>query len=154
MSEQIDFNKIHSLTIFKDLDRNELEKLQKFIFIKNTAKDSFLFSQGMPGELLYVIISGRVEIVKNTKDHKKIVLATMGPNEIIGEMSLIDSEPRSATGKTSEDSVLLGLTKKSFKEILDSEPRIAAKIMMGLLKIMSSRLRVTTNKKIDEILSY
>ena len=43
MSEQIDYNKIHSLTIFKDLDRNELEKLQRFIFIKNTAKDSFLF---------------------------------------------------------------------------------------------------------------
>lgn len=152
MPEQIDYNKIHSLTIFRDLDRNELEKLKKFIFIKQTAKDCFLFSQGMPGELLYIVISGRVEIIKNTKDNKKIVLATMGPNEIIGEMSLIDSEPRSATGKTIEDSVMIGITKKSFNELLDSEPRIAAKIMMGLLKIMSRRLRVTTNKKVDEIM--
>jgi CRP/FNR family transcriptional regulator, cyclic AMP receptor protein len=153
MSEQIDYNKIHSLTIFKDLDRNELEKLQRFIFIKNTPKDCFLFSQGMMGELLYVIISGRVEIVKNTKDNKKLVLATMGPNEIIGEMSLIDSAPRSATGKTIENSVMLGITKKSFNELLDIEPRIAAKIMMSLLKIMSNRLRVTTNAKVDEIFS-
>lgn len=153
MSEQIDYHKIHSLTIFKDLDRQELEKLQRFIFVKNTAKDCFLFSQGMPGELLYVIISGRVELVKNTKDNKKLVLATMGPNAIIGEMSLIDSAPRSATGKTIEDSVMLGITKKSFNELLDVEPRIAAKIMMGLLKIMSNRLRVTTNAKVDEILS-
>ena len=104
----------------------------------------------MPGELLYIIISGCVEIIKETKDKEKIVLATIGANDIVGEMSLIDSEPRSATGITSTDSVLLVIKKQSFNDILESDPRIAAKVLMGLLKVISRRLRMT-DKKIEEI---
>ena len=104
----------------------------------------------MPGELLYVIISGCVEIIKETKNNGKMILATIGANDIVGEMSLIDSEPRSATCRTSEDSVLLVINKHSFNEILKSDPRIAAKVLTGLLKIISRRLRMT-DKKIEDI---
>jgi len=150
MPNQPDFNRLHSLTIFKDLDKNELEIVYKHVFEQSVKKDSVLFAEGMPGELLYIIMSGRVEITKKTKDNEKIVLATMGANEIVGEMSLIDSEPRSATGRTSEDSILLVIKKQSFNEILQSDPRTAAKVLMGLLKVISRHLRMT-DKKIEEI---
>ena len=150
MPNQPDYNRLRSLTIFKDLDKNELEIVYKHVFEKSVEKDSVLFVEGMSGELLYIIMSGRVEIIKKTKDNKKIVLATMGANDIIGEMSLIDSAPRSATGRTSEDSVLLVITKQSFNEILQSDPRTAAKVLMGLLKVISRHLRMT-DKKIEEI---
>ncbi len=149
MQEGFDYNTLKSLTIFRELTKNEFDAVCKFIFIQKAAKDFFLFSQGMPGELLYIIISGRVEIIKKAKNNDKIVLATMGANDIVGELSLIDSEPRSATGRTTEDSVLLGITKESFKSMLETDPRIAAKILMSLLKIMSKRLRTTTNQKIE-----
>ena len=74
----------------------------------------------------------------------------MGANDIVGEMSLIDSEPRTATAKTSADSVLMVITKQKFNEILQSDPRIAAKILMGMLKVISGRLRIM-DKKIEEI---
>jgi CRP-like cAMP-binding protein len=150
MPNQLDYNRLHSLTIFKDLDKNELEIVHKHVFEQSVKKDSVLFAEGMPGELLYIIISGCVEIIKETKDNEKIVLATIGANDIVGEMSLIDSEPRSATGRTSEDSVLLVIKKQSFNDILQSDPRIAAKVLMGLLKVISRRLRMT-DKKIEEI---
>ena len=150
MPDQLNYNRLHSVTIFKDLDKNELEIVHKHVFEQSVKKDSVLFAEGMPGELLYIIMSGRVEITKKTKDNEKIVLATMGANEIVGEMSLIDSEPRSATGRTSEDSILLVIKKQSFNEILQSDPRIAAKVLMGLLKVISRRLRMT-DKKIEEI---
>lgn len=150
MASQLDYNRLHSLTIFKELDKNELEIVHKHVFEQSVKKDSVLFAEGMPGELLYVIISGCVEIIKDTKNYGKIILATIGANDIVGEMSLIDSEPRSATGRTSEDSVLLVINKQSFNEILKSDPRIAAKVLMGLLKIISRRLR-TTDKKIEDI---
>ena len=150
MPNQMDYNRLHSLTIFRELDKNELEIVHKYVFEQSVKKDSILFAEGMPGELLYVIISGCVEIIKETKNNGKMVLATIGANDIVGEMSLIDSEPRSATGRTSEDSVLLVINKQSFHEILKSDPRIAAKVLMGLLKIISKRLRVT-DKKIEDI---
>ena len=150
MPELIDYSRLQFIPIFNELDKNELEILYKCVFVKKVAKDFFLFSQGMSGDLLYIIISGRVEIIKKTEDNKKILLVAMGANDIVGEMSLIDSEPRSATGKTAEDSVLLVITKKSFNDLLDKDPRIAAKILMGMLKVMSKRLRTTTNSKIVE----
>jgi CRP-like cAMP-binding protein len=150
MPNQLDYDRLRSITIFKDLDKNELEIVHKHVFEQSVKKDSVLFAEGMPGELLYIIMSGRVEIIKKTKDNEQIVLATMGVNEIVGEMSLIDSEPRSATSRTSEDSVLLVIKKQSFNEILQSDPRTAAKVLMGLLKIISRHLRMT-DKKIEEI---
>jgi CRP-like cAMP-binding protein len=150
MANELDYNRLHSLTIFKELDKNELEIVSKHVFEQSVKKDSILFAEGMPGELLYVIISGCVEIIKETKHNGKMILATIVANDIVGEMSLIDSEPRSATGRTSEDSVLLVINKQSFNEILKSDPRIAAKVLMGLLKIISRRLRMT-DKKIEDI---
>ena len=150
MPNQLDYNRLRSLTIFKDLDKNELEIVHKHVFEQSVKEGSVLFVEGMPGELLYIIMSGCVKIIKETKDNEKIVLATIGANDIVGEMSLIDSEPRSATGRTSEDSVLLVIKKQSFNEILQSDPRIAAKVLMGLLKVISGRLRMT-DKKIEEI---
>lgn len=149
MPNQLDYNRLRSLTIFKDLDKNELEIVHKHVFEKSVKKDSILFVEGMPGELLYIIMSGCVEIIKETKDNEKKVLATMRANDIIGEMSLIDSAPRTATGITNADSVLLVITKQNFNEILQSDPRIAAKILMGLLKVISRRLRITTDKKFE-----
>ena len=150
MSDQMDYNKLRSLTIFRDLDKKELETIQKHIFEQNVKKDSMLFMEDMPGEFLYIILSGRVDIVKETIDKEKIVLASMGADEIIGEMSLIDSQPRSATGVTSEDSVLLVINKQNFDEMLQSDPRIAAKLLIGLLKTVSGRLRIM-DKKIEGI---
>ena len=150
MPDQLDYNRLRSLTIFSDLDKNELEIVRKHVFEQSVKKDSVLFAEGMPGELLYIIMSGCVEIIKKTKDNEQIVLATLGVNDIVGEMSLIDSEPRSATVITSEDSVLLVIKKQSFNEILQSDPRTAAKILMVLLKVFSRRLRMT-DKKIEEI---
>jgi CRP/FNR family transcriptional regulator len=150
VTDQLDYNRLRSLTIFKDLDKNELEIVYKRVFEQSIKKGSNLFVEGMPGELLYIIMSGCVEIIKKTKDNEEIILATMGANEIVGEMSLIDSEPRAATARTSEDSVLMVITKQKFNEILQSDPCIAAKILTGLLKVMSRRLRIM-DKRIEEI---
>lgn len=150
MSDLLDYKRLSPLSIFKDLDKNELEIVCKHVFEQSVKKDNVLFVEGMPGDSLYIIVSGCVEIIKETKNNEKIVLATMGANDIVGELCLIDSEPRSATGRTIEDSVLLVITKKSFNEILKSDSQIATKIMMGLLKVISKRLRMT-DKKIEEI---
>jgi CRP/FNR family transcriptional regulator, cyclic AMP receptor protein len=141
VSQQPDLYRLGSISIFRDLDRKELEVISKHIFEKKVEKDSIIFTEGMPGEVFYIILSGSVEIIKKTDDNKEKIMATMRANDIVGELSLIDSKPRSATGRTCEDSVLLAITKRNFDEILNSDPRIAAKILKSLLKVFSERLR-------------
>ena len=109
-----------------------------------------------PGELAAVLAHEVAHIEKNHVMKKLtrevgIVLITAvisgGNNgEIVGEMSIIDSGARTASGKTGEDSKLIVVTKNSFAEILDSDPAIAAKILMTLLRIINRRLRVTDKK--------
>ena len=127
------------------MDEAELDTILKSILVRSYKKDYTLFVEGLPGQDLYIVLEGGVDIVKKTKDGE-LLLAKMGPGEVLGEMSLIDSRPRSATGKTNVDSNIAVLPKKHFDVLLNKHPEIAAKILKALLKILSTRVRVTTKK--------
>lgn len=146
MVEQNEYEQIKNMSFFKDLTDAELDIVLKKIFTKFYKKGSILFVEGMPGEVLYIVMEGGVVITKKTKEGNEIEITRLGCGEIVGEMSLIDAGPRTATGKTEVDSKLIVITKKSFNEILESDPKIAAKILMELLKVLNRRLRATDKK--------
>ncbi|MBP7793207.1 MAG: cyclic nucleotide-binding domain-containing protein [Candidatus Goldbacteria bacterium] len=144
--EQNEYEQIKALPFFKNLLDQEMDVILKKIFTKFYKKGSILFVEGMPGEVLYIVMEGSIVISKKIKEGKEIEIAKLGYGEIVGEMSLIDAGPRTATGKTEVDSKLVVITKKSFNEILESDPQIAAKILMELLRVLNKRLRVTDKK--------
>jgi CRP/FNR family transcriptional regulator len=148
MPDQVDYDKLRNISLFKEMDDRELDVVTRRVFEKDYKKGATLFVEGMPGEVLYIVTEGSVEISKRSKDGDT-QLGLIGPGDIVGEMSLIDAGPRSASGRTGADSKLIVITKKSFGEILDSDPKIAAKILMALLKIINKRLRLT-DKKFEE----
>lgn len=106
-----------------------------------------MFFEGMVGGIMYLVKKGGVKIYKK-KGLKEIFIADLGPGDFVGEMSLIDDEPRSAAAKVTEDSILMVITKKNFENILQVSPMSANKILIAFLRILSKRLR-DTNKKID-----
>jgi len=144
--EQNEYEQIKALPFFKNLLDQEMDVILKKIFTKFYKKGSILFVEGMPGEVLYIVMEGSIVISKKIKEGKEIEIAKLGYGEIVGEMSLIDAGLRTATGKTEVDSKLVVITKKSFNEILESDPQIAAKILMELLRVLNKRLRVTDKK--------
>jgi CRP/FNR family transcriptional regulator, cyclic AMP receptor protein len=143
--DPVDYEKLKTIALFKGLDNRELDIVSRKIFEKAYKKGSTLFVEGMAGEVLYIVAEGGVDIVKKIKSGEKLI-SSAGPGEIVGEMSLIDEEPRSASGKTNSDSRLVVITKNSFNEMLESDPKIAAKMLMALLKIINKRLRQTDKK--------
>ena len=146
MPDQADYEKIKELFLFRNLSDEELEVVMKRAFAKDYKKGATLFVEGMPGEVVYIVVDGGIDITKKSKEGKEMEIARLGPGEIVGEMSLIDAGPRSATGRVNADSKLIVITKKSFNEILESDPAIAAKILMELLKVVNRRLRETDKK--------
>ncbi len=145
MPDPVEYEILKDAVLFKGMSDSELDVVSKKVFLKPYKKGSTLFVEGMPGEVLYIVAEGSVDIIKKTKDGDKVI-AHLGKGEIVGEMSLIDSGARTATGKTGEDSKLIVVTKNSFMEMLDSDPAITAKILMALLRIINRRLRVTDKK--------
>jgi len=150
MPEPVDYEKLKQVNLFKDMTDAELDIVSRKVFEKLYKKDSTLFVEGMAGEILYVVLEGGIDIIKKTKSDE-MVIARIGEGEIAGEMSLIDSGPRTATGRTNSDTKLIVITKNSFNEMLDSDPKIAAKLLMELLRVLNKRLR-QTNKKFEDFL--
>lgn len=148
MPDSVDYEKLKEIVLFKGLDNRELDIVSRKVFEKQYKKGSTLFVEGMAGEVLYIVMEGGVDVIKKVKGGEKVI-SNVNSGEIVGEMSLIDEEPRSASGKTNSDSRLIVITKNSFNEMLESDPKIAAKILMSLLKIINKRLRVT-DKKFEE----
>ena len=136
--------------LFAELTINEVKKIKHLIFEKKCNKGATLFLEGMPGGVLYIIKSGQVDILKK-KDKEELLITTLKRGDFVGEMSLIDDEPRSATARVKEAAVLLGLSKHGFQELISEIPEGANKIMLFLIKILIRRLRETNNKLVNKV---
>ncbi|MBI3813595.1 MAG: cyclic nucleotide-binding domain-containing protein [Nitrospinae bacterium] len=112
-------------------------------------KGTALFKEGSIGKTLYLIVNGKVEIKKESLSGNQTVLAQYGKGASIGEMSLIDEAPRSATATVIEDTELLMLNKDKFDEILERYPEIGIKILKNVTKQISMRLRHTSGRFAD-----
>lgn len=150
MAAPLDLETLKPLPLFKDLTAAELANVAPLFFEKSYVQNSTLFVEGMTGEILYVIKKGSVHITKKGANNQEIILATLKAGEFLGEMSLIDNRPRTATAKTAEESQLLVMTKKAFSALLEKHPDIALKILLVFLKIANERLR-KANESIKQV---
>jgi len=129
-----------------NLDFTELQALARYMYAYSAKPGERLLCEGSEGNYLVLIITGQVEIVKQDFQGKVSVLAQLGPGKVIGEMSLIDKEPRSATAIAKNDVSFLVLTRRDFEVVVDENPRLAFRFVKQLAKINSQRLRQTTGK--------
>lgn len=100
---------------------------------------SKIFREGETTNEMYIIISGNVKITKATDDGKSLVLAELGPGSMIGEMSLISGQPRSATATAVTEVKLKAITKDIFTKSASGVPAWA----MCIAKVLIERLRQT-----------
>ena len=100
-----------------------------------------IFQEAEPGATLYFIVSGQINIHRGGHG-----LSLMGEREVFGEMSLLDSEPRSATATAVGDVTLLKIERDDFNEILAEKPEIA----QGIIRVLSYRLRKTLSMNVSK----
>ena len=101
-----------------------------------------LMRQGADASTMYVILSGKVSVVREHPDlSSPIVLAFLGPGEIVGEMGLLDGEPRSATVEAVEDTITMEVSKEALTQSVLRHPDLYG----ALVKVLSRRLRDTND---------
>ena len=96
---------------------------------------SVLFETGAPGDLLYVVLSGKVEIRIGGK-----VVETVGEGGIVGEMALIDKSPRSGDAVAVSESVVVSIDQRRCLFLVQQTPFFALNVM----RVMAERLRRRT----------
>jgi len=142
-------NKLRKINWFDGLSDDLLAVLARKAHERTLNKDDILFQKGDEGSSLFVVISGRVKIVTQDVDENEVILNKVGTGEIIGEMALLDYEPRSAGVVALEKTSVLELNREDFMEIMKGQPDLA----LSLIRNLSARLRHNTSyiEKITEM---
>src|SRR5512145_187563 len=100
-------------------------------FGKEFPQGTVLFREGEPGKEMYVVHQGRVTVSKRAGEVEKI-LASLGPGEFVGEMSILNNKPRSATAACAEAAKLLVIDAKTFEAMIRSNAEIAIRMIKKL----------------------
>ena len=125
----------------------ELFALAKYMSFTTVDRGQPILREGDREAYLCVLIRGRAAVVKESATGgKPETLATIGEGSVLGEMSLFDGEPRSATVIASEDADLLVFTAHHLETLTHDKPLLAAKLLLKLGKVISQRLRVASGK--------
>ena len=132
------FDFLKKVPLFNNLPDPDLEHLCSLVVEIHLPAGQLLFSEGEIGDKAYVIMTGEIEIFKES-GNRPILLAVRHVGEIIGEMSLLDQAARFASGKAKTDSDLLMISHENLENLLNSSPT-AARVMLSTI---TNRLRTT-----------
>jgi CRP-like cAMP-binding protein len=101
-----------------------------------------LFREGDPGDGLFVLLEGEMEIVAASSDRQPQVLARIGAGGVVGEMSLLEGSPqRSATAVATTQARLLKLPADRFRQLLESDSVAALKMVHNIASVLARRLQ-------------
>jgi len=140
---------IESVPMFGDLSHAEVEILAGYIRAYEATAGTEIFREGTKGQFMCIVATGRVDIFKETREREKKRVATVRPGKSMGEMSLLDELPYSATARASEDCELLMLTKLNFERFTEEQPVLCNMLLRQIARLMSLRLRQTTGILLD-----
>ena len=141
-------NLLKQVPLFSGIPKDFFEQLEKAVKERYLSAGEVLFAEGAPGKVLYIIKSGEIEILKS--DHvsgKQVRLAVRAKGDFFGEMSLLEATPRFATARAVEDSIVLELSRETFKKLIIKNPASAFEVM----NVLSSRLRQADVQMIHDL---
>jgi CRP-like cAMP-binding protein len=130
---------------------NEIEKLAGYLQTRHVKRGAVVFKEGDRDATLFVVASGKVCILKSGAGKKDHPIASLGTGHTLGEMALIDGQPRSAGAVAAEDLVLLAITRADLDRLAEDHPRLAVKLLMKVARLLSQRLRQTTSSLADRL---
>lgn len=137
---------LRDVALFRGLEDHELGVLAHQVVRRDYTRQEIIFSQGEPGDGLYVIVDGRVSVSRENWNGDEMIINIMKPGEYFGELALFDDQPRSATATAVDAVSLLFLARPAFRTFLETHPRVA----FTCLEVVVRRLRHCTDL-IDEL---
>lgn len=154
MQKPINFDSaaiLRRVPLFAGLSDDQVYLLVQICSVRKLAKGQVVFRQGTEGAEAFVILSGSVRIGSIAENGLTTTLAVRKPGDVLGEMSIIDSQPRSATGITNEFTRLLVIRSDDFTNLVRRNPEIAVKLMRNLCARLRELSRNVTESRLESL---
>ena len=143
-------SQIHSLItyspLFENFNVSEVRLMSHFMQVYRAETGIEVIREGDPGDFMMLVLEGKIEVLKRDRWNAPRLIAVLDPGKTVGEMSMIDGEPRFATCVASDRCLLAVLTRESLARIILEQPVLGAKILMELVLMLSQRLRQTSRR--------
>ncbi len=131
---------LRHVPLLADLSPSDLQRVAAISSEDRVAAGEVVFEQGDPGDKMFVIVRGEVRIISESDGVEKEV-ARRGVGDVVGEMSLISGEPRSATLIADTDMQFLCLDRRSFEGLLRERPEVSLAVMRELCKRLKDMMK-------------
>lgn len=135
--------------MLRDFDWPQIEALSAYIQLYRAAPGTVLFREGDHSDFMCIVLQGCLDIHKEDTLHDDKTVATVYAGRSLGEMAMVDSEPRSATALVKTQAVLAVLTRENFARITHDKPALAVKLLLKIAQLISQRLRHTSGVLVD-----
>lgn len=148
-----DLDLLKDVPLFHRLDDKERAALSASLQTVRRPAGTMLFHVGEPGDTLYVIREGRAEVFFKNNTGEEVILESAGPGDIIGELSLLDTGPRSASVRILADLEALCLSRDRLESFLQANPGAALNLLTAMgrrLRISAEKLRHTATRNVNE----
>jgi CRP-like cAMP-binding protein len=132
--------------IFKDLTEAEIEEIDRATTMSSCRRGKIFYMPEDTSEVLFLLKEGQVQLYRISPDGKKLVMGTIGPGTIFGEMALIGQGMHNTFAEATEDCVLCVMSREDVERLLITKPMVALRIFEEL----GSRLK-ETEARVEEI---
>jgi CRP/FNR family transcriptional regulator, cyclic AMP receptor protein len=132
--------------LLENFSQPEVLLLAQFMEVYRAAPGAEVIREGDGGDFMLMLLEGRIEVHKRDRWNTQQLLAAVESGRTLGEMSMIDGEPRFATCVATEPSLIAVLDRESLARIIVEQPLLGAKVLMELVLMLSQRLRATSQR--------
>ncbi|MDX2481602.1 MAG: cyclic nucleotide-binding domain-containing protein [Desulfuromusa sp.] len=141
---QENFSKLTDSLLFKGMATKEIEYLRSLFTLSQVPQGKTVFIENMPGESLYLIKQGMVQISQMLAEVDEQDMVALGAGDVFGEMAVIDGGNRRVTARITKDAVLYSLNRKNFNTLVSEKPRLGLQLTLNIVRIFSARIRSAT----------
>ena len=129
---------LRRLPLFAELSEEDLDRLHEAAELVFLSAGALLIAEGSPPDSLYVVLAGEFEVTSHS-GQQDILVARCGPGEVLGEISLLEGSPRTASVRAMQDSQLLRISQGAFQQVLTA----SSTATLAILRTVIRRLRNT-----------
>ena len=151
--EDLEFKvvQLRECELFRLYSLRDLEVVAGMVEIRSIRAGERIFVEGDTADWLAFVIEGKFSITKQGTHQQPITVSREYRSRILGEMAVIDGEPRSATCTSASGARLAILRASDFDKLGEDHPRIGFRLLRDVAKILSTRLRATTGRLVDSL---
>ncbi|GLR11605.1 Crp/Fnr family transcriptional regulator [Chitinimonas prasina] len=144
---------LKQIPLFYGLSDEELSHIEASAAAKTYPKGAIIINEGDAGSSMFLLMQGRLKVFVSDSNGKEYVLAVLGPGEYVGELALLDDEPRTASVETEEQSTFLVIQKEDFLALLHNHPNIQFKVLVSLVRRTRQLTEAVKNLALKDVYS-